>query len=483
MRNILMILFCCLINVADAQQPTISPSENNEYCPNTEYTFTVSLTKEYYSVNGENCYVSQSPPPGGKTITFKGIFYDNNSKQTFHIVYSDGSSYDFKFKKIKSLFYPLCAPIQPNVGVIVSPRCEITTTPVSFNNIQWATAFESPAFCFGSITTYEYLLPGGWSIGATISNGTDWIPGNNSAIIKSDLANGVDDWVYIRPVNSCGPGLVEGQAQTVKIPISRPAPALAIAGNQSAICSGCETFNISGMSAGATVQWSLSNNDASISGCSDCNTVTVCRNSSVNKTVVLTATVTHCSFTYPVEYTIALGTPEPDNPGFMLIDPIMGKLLAKTHPVPGATQYKWYKDGQLFTYPGGGTGSDILLFPIPKICDVTYNIGVEVVNACGTSSRAQSWVYVPCDEYFIVSPNPATTDVSVTVDENKLSKNTKASIQEIRIYDLNGNLKKIQKFNNLKRAIINTTGLRGGTYLIEITNGTYKESKQIIIKK
>lgn len=94
-----MILFCCLINVADAQQPTISPSENNEYCPNTEYTFTVSLTKEYYSVNGENCYVSQSPPPGGKTITFKGIFYDNNSKQTFHIVYSDGSSYDFKIQK------------------------------------------------------------------------------------------------------------------------------------------------------------------------------------------------------------------------------------------------------------------------------------------------------------------------------------------------------------------------------------------------
>lgn len=36
---------------------------------------------------------------------------------------------------------------------------------------------------------------------------------------------------------------------------------------------------------------------------------------------------------------------------------------------------------------------------------------------------------------------------------------------------------------DLKRAIVNTAGIRGGTYLIEITNGSYKETKQLIIKK
>lgn len=69
---------------------TITPSLSDEYCPNVEYTFTVTISKSFSSIVGEGgCIITQQPSnPVGSTFTFKGKFADLNQKQTFRVTFS-----------------------------------------------------------------------------------------------------------------------------------------------------------------------------------------------------------------------------------------------------------------------------------------------------------------------------------------------------------------------------------------------------------
>jgi hypothetical protein len=120
MKQLLLIALACVV-VFTANSKTISPRQSTEFCPNIEYTFTATIPKPYQSMIGiGGCFVTQSPqPPVGTTFTFKGKFGDANQKQTFKIYYTDGTSYDFEFKKIKSLFYSTPATAFPPCNVIV----------------------------------------------------------------------------------------------------------------------------------------------------------------------------------------------------------------------------------------------------------------------------------------------------------------------------------------------------------------------------
>jgi len=66
------VIMSFLLNLANSQ--TISPALTDEYCPLTEYTFTVSITKQYQKMIGVNgATVTQLPTsPVGGTFTFKG---------------------------------------------------------------------------------------------------------------------------------------------------------------------------------------------------------------------------------------------------------------------------------------------------------------------------------------------------------------------------------------------------------------------------
>lgn len=87
MKRLSLIIVCSIILKIAASQ-SISPLQTDEYCPNTEYTFTATIPKTYSSMIGVGgCFVTQLPtPPVSSTFTF-----------------TDGTSYDFEFKKIKSL--------------------------------------------------------------------------------------------------------------------------------------------------------------------------------------------------------------------------------------------------------------------------------------------------------------------------------------------------------------------------------------------
>lgn len=133
--------------------------------------------------------------------------------------------------------------------------------------------------------------------------------------------------------------------------------------------------------------------------------------------------------------------------------------------------------------PGNGTSGVTVTLHATGPCGTAINISysVEVLN-------------LQLMQSFTVSPNPATNLLQVTASNSALQNNpnnsdgsktasVKPSITEIRIYDNSGVLKKVQKENKTKQAILNLTDLKTGVYIIEVSDGSYKERQQIIIQK
>lgn len=162
------------------------------------------------------------------------------------------------------------------------------------------------------------------------------------------------------------------------------------------------------------------------------------------------------------------------------IDLQLGRIEVEVDDAISGGPYNWYKNGSLIS----SYHSYWAKIPITRnVCDVDYGISVETANTCGTSAQSFTLVYVPCEEYYIVSPNPGAAEMMVAVDQTKTRIGKNAVFEEIRIYDQVGNLKMTTKYPGVKSARINLSGLPVGAYFIEIKNGTYKESKQIKVQR
>ena len=96
---------CCFLH--SKSQNTISPLDTNEYCPNTEYTFTATILKAFSSIIGTNgAIVTQAPvPPVGSTFTFKGKFGDVNQKQIFKVTFTDNTFTNLPLKRSNHYFF------------------------------------------------------------------------------------------------------------------------------------------------------------------------------------------------------------------------------------------------------------------------------------------------------------------------------------------------------------------------------------------
>ena len=193
------------IYTVKAQSPiSISPNNTLEYCPNSNTTFSVTISgyqPNIFSWTNNPIVVSttypQVEPAASTTFTFIGKFQDINIAQTYGVTYkrqgkSDTTEY-FTFKKIKSFFAsnPACGLIQPNLSSFTAPACQVNTIPISFSKIKWFTQFETPALCFGAVDDYEYQIPVGWKIGNITSvSSSQWIAGSNNVSIVTDANSG-----------------------------------------------------------------------------------------------------------------------------------------------------------------------------------------------------------------------------------------------------------------------------------------------------
>jgi len=102
-------------------------------------------------------------------------------------------------------------------------------------------------------------------------------------------------------------------------------------------------------------------------------------------------------------------------------------------------------------------------------------------NSCGNQyyDFYFSPTYYSYSQYslYTISPNPATSTLSVAVDEEKLSqdkiiKSNSQDIKEISILDKMGTLIRKQGFgNNIRKANLNISNLKTGVYILKIFNG------------
>ncbi len=225
-----ILLFFILISCKFLIAQTISLGTDNEYCPNVEYEFTVTLPQGFVSISATHILITQQPYAFNSNSTsfkFKGKFKDENIKQIIEVRYGQNLIVFWEYRRIKSLFYPIpnaqtsCGYFNPNITFINAPLCQIATINFSFSNIKWFTNFENPDYCFGSILDYEYQLPSGWKIGSSMSTGSNWIPGPSNVTITSDLQNGNGVPIRIRPRNICSSNL-SNNSIPFQIPVSRP---------------------------------------------------------------------------------------------------------------------------------------------------------------------------------------------------------------------------------------------------------------------
>lgn len=522
MKKIYKLFVLSFIISISLSAQNISPNQDAEFCPLTSITFTVtlprvengttpivnSLTNTPILISGVN---NLNHTSSNTTFTFVGQFRDVNISQTFRVSYTPmggaPATKDFDFKRVKSFFYGTsCTPIQPNVGQIYSPRCEITNTAISFNNVQWSTSFENPALCFGSVTSYEYLLPNGWSIGSNTSNGNNWISDSNSVTVTSDSSNGaINGVVYVRPVNSCATGLRNGQSQVVQIPISRPAPTLSIPETDVEICNSSKNYTISGLPTGATTTWSITNNYGVAGISSATNTsVQVDKINSGNGYETLTATVKHCSFTYPKTKNIQFGLPTatfdiftyvPLNSECFETDAfyIFRPTLINSYDIY-PTNYQWsYRiNGTTTETIISSTGEDgAFMFPNTGI----YDILVRPVNSCGvgntpsvkTITVQMSPACGGMSFRLSASPNPTTDYLNVAID-NEFSEHIKLNkVEKIsyRLYDVNrATIIKQWIFNNTtNKQQLNVSDIKRGHYILVAQKGKYQRSIGVIISK
>jgi len=519
-RIFTLIIASIIINTASFAQ-YITPNENTEFCPLTSITFTVNLpriatgtTPMVYPTTNTPILISGvsnlSHTSSQTTFTFVGQFRDVNINQVFKVEYVSPNgiqtSHDFNFKRVKSLFYGTsCTSIHPNQSVLNAPRCQVSNFSISFNNVQWSTAFESPALCFGSITAYEYLLPNGWSIDSNVSNGSNWIAGDNSVTITSDLSNGVNGAIYIRPVNNCSNGLTNGQSQVVAILINRTAPTLSIPETDVEICSGSKTYTITGLPAGATTSWSISNNYGISSISNQTNTsVQVNKINPGYGNETLTATVSHCSFTYTVTKVINFGVPTATFDIFTYLPLYADCFETDAFYIFRPTliyNYDVYPPNYQWSYRINGTSTETIVsstdedgvFIFPNTG--TYDILVRPVNSCGIGSTPSIKTITvqmspACGGMgfrMTASPNPAINYINVTIDKETADVVKLSKIETIsyRLYDINSAtiIKQWVFDNTSNKHQLNVNDVKEGHYILVVQKDKYQRTTQIIISR
>ena len=142
MKKIITLLAFLSLTIAISAQ-TISLGVDNEYCPNVEYEFTVTLPGPYHSKSATKMLITQQPTSFNQSNTsfkFKAKFNDVNVKQFVEIRYNPNGTATYKpeYKKVKSLFYSndiSCGLIQPKftsnnapATSFTAPLCVIAST-------------------------------------------------------------------------------------------------------------------------------------------------------------------------------------------------------------------------------------------------------------------------------------------------------------------------------------------------------------------
>ena len=248
-------------------------------------------------------------------------------------------------------------------------------------------------------------------------------------------------------------------------------------------CTTSTNYTIPSLPAGATVQWSVTPSGIATPNTPGGTQTTLTRNGSGVITLIATISNACGSPIIITKQNIVVGT----SPVVITAQKTSAvgeptTYLFTATPIAG-DNYAWYVSGIVNNPQQTGTSNQFdWYFP----CRNTRSVYCIATNLCGnvtSNSISETGECIRANNY-TVSPNPATSTVTVFVTQSAQSESgSTITFDEVRIYDQQGNLKKAQKANKAQQSQLNIADLISGVYVIQITDGSYTEKQQLIIQK
>ncbi|RZS72600.1 M43 family zinc metalloprotease [Pseudobacter ginsenosidimutans] len=238
-----------------------------------------------------------------------------------------------------------------------------------------------------------------------------------------------------------------------------------------AICSTGSTLSVSNPAC-LNVTWTIVSGPLSIASGQGTNTITL------NKTGDGVAVIRATAGGYIDELTIQAGIQTPTNIAG-LVPPLgvfPGELL-ELEAEETAPAYSWSaQGGNILGYDNQKRVTIQVDMCSPFMVNGWLNVQLFYTNACGVGSYGEfTTIDCPIGGPFMISPNPASGQLSVTGKEKE--------IREIQLIDKNGNLRKhIRLATQQKNVRLNITDLKPDIYSIRIFDGKNWTTRKLIIK-
>ncbi len=159
------------------------------------------------------------------------------------------------------------------------------------------------------------------------------------------------------------------------------------------------------------------------------------------------------------------------------------------------TPYEYYNPNDSYTwtlFPPVGSNENIRLFSgwqvqFDFVVPGYHTLRVTKTNSCGTTYTDMNINVQECFYFRLsASPNPATNQITVTIDNESNQVKALSSDTDIKfeLYEFNSGLKKKQwnHKNNSKQFSLNLSGLSKGVYVLKAAKGKYRQSTKIIVQ-
>ena len=433
--------------------------------------------------------------PSNAFQEFQYIFPQMGNQQTLEITVfpaTDGGTKTVRIRKIR-IIETAPAPSFTLTPSPVSISCG-STAPITFI----ATGTNIPN---GATVTHN------WNLGDTLNG---WLYNGSSA--PKTITTGSTNTLTLTPICGTTQSNVSASAtinnvvyKTNTSNITVTPPPLSIQG-PSSICSGSSVYSLIGtLPCNGTVTWTAS--PAGVVSLSPIgSTVTATQVGSGLATI--TATINTCNY-FSVNKTVEVSIPTVDLVTFSngvggqgyFCTSHAGNDFEADFFYPSSN---WSLEYRLLSYPNLNV---VHTSPYPYSTDMPIPVGsnftpgwyvleVMVTNACGSTGWTGFEVeFVNCSQYgscsecafsLSASPNPAQGDVTVTIEQEKpevkaLSKSVKVNYV---LYDFKRTqiVKQWSFDNRQNQRTLSVRGFGSGQYLLVVTKGKYRQTKQIFIK-
>jgi subtilisin family serine protease len=260
------------------------------------------------------------------------------------------------------------------------------------------------------------------------------------------------------------------------------------------ICSSAP-FKVNAVPTGCTVSWTCSPNLTFDNQLGDQKTFYANGTGSGSVTAIINST-TCGSFTLPTK-TVWVGPPTAPldifgiQNGWEFWSETNYDFTVNSAYVQNASQYNWVVRGGSIV---AGQGTPTITYKTAKVApgaQKTFDVSVKVGNTCGWGPYLMRSGYVnppPGSSMFIVYPNPATTEVTVSVEADVSAKMATGSatenveIKALDFYDMYGNRLKAEIYGKGQQsARVNVSGFQKGTYWVIVNKGGAQEEKHTLV--